>query len=94
MMYTPWGRADSQTEVAPGIWHVTTPRHGGLFVERALRDRLQIQETQYSKGGFYEEDCDWAFVAIAFPEHFSDSMEAARNTLKNAYGGKYAYLAQ
>lgn len=27
---TPWGRSDSQKELADGIWMVTTPSHGGV----------------------------------------------------------------
>jgi hypothetical protein len=33
------------------------------------------------KAGWYEEDCDWAVVALSFPQFFTaDELEAARRT--------------
>jgi hypothetical protein len=89
---TPWGTADLTEQIAPGIWQVSTPGHGGIWVAPELRGRLVKQETPYSRGGWFEEDCDWAFVAVSFPEHFAAQLPVARATLKSAYGGEYASL--
>jgi len=36
------------------------------------------------EGGWYEEDCDWARVVVAFPERFrGEQVTAADETLKN-----------
>lgn len=67
-MRTPWGTSDSAEQVAPGIVFYTTPSHGGYHVSstvnRTMPDSLRLDD------GWYEEDCDWARVALAFPSHF------------------------
>ena len=97
-MHTPWGRADSQTQVADGIVWFGTPSHGGFLI----RDRRRAEMPEpfasfvpFAGVGWYEEDCDWCIVALAFPEHFQDPRslgflqdaeafaEAAERTLRN-----------
>ena len=101
MMQTPWGIAQTQTELRDkaekltGIHHVTTSSHGGYFVEKPLYDTMKVKETPYSKNGFFEEDCDWAFVAITFPYAFTpEYIQAAHNTLHHAYNGRYRNFNQ
>lgn len=36
-----------------------------------------------NENGFYEEDCEWSIVHIAFPEFFPDTQTSAKDTLKN-----------
>jgi len=78
---TPWGIADSVTEVAPGITFYSTPSHGGyhLSPERraAMPPAIRDKET-FARGNWYEEDCDWALVALAFPAYFPpEAIDAA-----------------
>ncbi len=92
MIQTPWGVADHTKEIAAGItWH-STPSHGGyhLSPERVaeMREPLRSFKTfagSDPKGGkWYEEDCDWAIVALAFPQFFpQDAVEAAHASMRN-----------
>lgn len=44
--------------------------------------------------GWYEEDCDWAIVALAFPQFFpADAIPAALATIKNMKPHLYAEVA-
>lgn len=66
---TPWGVADSETTYAPGIVFYATPSHGGFRLDAALNRVVPAQvrsETQW-----YEEDCEWAIVALCFPSAFT-----------------------
>lgn len=70
---TPWGAADWAINYAEGIDCFSTPGHGGFRLS-AVR-RLQMPAglrgfVGYGGPGWYEEDCDWAVVALAFPEVF------------------------
>src|ERR1700712_5170574 len=85
---TPWGLAQSSTEIAPGITFHETASHGGyeLSPARIATMPKPLREFQPFAGpGFYEEDCDWALVALAFPQFFpDDAREAAMRTLKRS----------
>lgn len=81
-VHTPWGVADYAREYAVGIVFYGTPSHGGfkLSAERLVRMHPALRETD----GWFEEDCDWAKVAFAFPECFTDEQhEAAIRALKD-----------
>ena len=70
-MRTPWGESDSVTVIADGIVSVTTPSHGGILLSTELHDQMPAEYRKTFAGGrWYEEDCDWAKVAVTFPEHF------------------------
>jgi hypothetical protein len=92
---TPWGVADSVELVAVGILSVSTPSHGGykLSPERqaVVADRFPGFKT-FAGGPWYEEDQDWAVVAIVFPEHFpAEAVEVANVTAQQSaeYDGLY-----
>lgn len=85
---SPWGAIQSAKQLAPGIWHVTTASHGGIGLssERYAAMPENMKATTYSSGGWYEEDCDWALVAMVFPEAFdAKAIAAAKQTVKNFY---------
>lgn len=74
--HTPWGFSDHSEEHAPGIIFYGTPSHGGFWLSQ---DRLleMPEEIRTARGAFkltnsdwWEEDCDWSLVALAFPEYF------------------------
>lgn len=80
---TPWGTADTQTAYAAGITFFSTPSYGGFYVAPTTRNAMpepyRSHPTFCRKPGWYEEDCDWAVVALAFPQLFSqDELDAAR----------------
>ncbi len=70
---TPWGHADCVEQVAPGIISVSTPSHGGYKVYEPYLSAMHpmLQDTFRGMKGWFEEDCDWAKVAIAYPKLFS-----------------------
>lgn len=77
MITTPWGFADRQTELAPGIISYSTPSHGGIQLSPELNAKVpaHIKAATFNKlgeQGWYEEDVDWAIVAHFFPDAFDD----------------------
>jgi hypothetical protein len=74
-MNTPWGRADNPIEGARGIALVSTPGHGGFRLsderQAALPEPFR-SFVPFAGPGWYEEDCDWCIVVLAFPEEFAD----------------------
>ena len=63
---TPWGPADSVTDLGAGIFSVTTPGHGGLYISgKAFRKvPKRVAETFMNGGHWAEEDCEMP-IAIA-----------------------------
>ena len=86
-MRTPWGLADNKEVIAEGIVNYTTPSHGGIKLSRERQD--QMHSALRLADGWYEEDCDWARVAVNFPLYFQRPLrdgkteaDAARATLR------------
>ena len=75
MTYTPWGNADGAEHIARGIMFYSTPSHGGYHLSPARN--LQVPDALRLPGGWYEEDCDWARVVLAFPQYFPDAVKQA-----------------
>jgi hypothetical protein len=70
---TPWGRADFVSYPAQGFAVVSTPSHGGIFVNP---ERAGLIDAEWRKdSGWYEEDCEALIVAAAYPEHFCRGAE-------------------
>ncbi|KEZ19425.1 hypothetical protein CP98_01946 [Sphingobium yanoikuyae] len=79
---TPWGMSQGATSYADGVVCHSTASHGGFKLDRArntaLHPALRI------KGGWYEEDGDWARVAVGYPDLFTDREKAsADRTLRD-----------
>jgi hypothetical protein len=82
--HTPWGASQSATVYAEGVVSHSTAGHGG-FKLSAARNR-QIHPMLRSKGGFYEEDAEWAIVAITFPHLFTSyERRCAECTVKDSW---------
>ncbi len=66
---------DRVIPVCEGIDLVETAGHGGYRLCPDLWEAMPTawRETEFSRGGFYEEDCDWALVALRFPFVFLGS---------------------
>jgi hypothetical protein len=78
--HTPWGNADEAEQIAPGIWRVSTPSHGGFILSaerRAAMPAYLRAIPTFAGGPNYEEDCDWSIVAMSFPEEFSHAVRVA-----------------
>lgn len=69
-MRTPWGIAQSENTIAEGVTIVTTVGHGGIKLG-AARNR-HVHKAWRQAGGWYEEDDDWAIVALTFPNLFPE----------------------
>jgi hypothetical protein len=75
---TPWGAADFVEEISDGtvtVISVKTPSHGGYFVPKQHLKAIPAAHQAYAakwsgSPQWYEEDCAWAAVVIAFPQLF------------------------
>lgn len=86
---TPWGPAQTSRKLAPGIMLYTTAAHGGIHLSAGKQ--AQMPEYLRCDGGWYEEDCAWALVALVFPQAFTpNQIDAARDTAKSWYPDQYA----
>ncbi len=58
-MHTPWGWSQDITELAEGVWRVSTAGHGGLKLSRERWEELPdvVRDTLFNPG-FAEEDCE------------------------------------
>lgn len=91
-MQTPWGAAQGTKQVSEGIVQVWTASHGGYRLSKtaleAMPEALRNART-YAGAGWYEEDCDWALVALAFPQHFGNyDLLCAVETAMRMWDGK------
>ncbi len=77
---TPWGVSQSGVETdVKGIEFHSTASHGGYWVSPELSPKLAEDYGSATGAGlpdpirsgtWWEEDCAWAFVALAFPAAF------------------------
>lgn len=72
---TPWGQSQQASVVADGITKISTASHGGyrLSPERWIYFQSIFPDFKTFAGDcWFEEDQDWAMVALAFPNHFDE----------------------
>ncbi|MUZ75528.1 hypothetical protein GOZ90_22925 [Agrobacterium vitis] len=85
---TPWGMAQVSRQFADGIVLHSTASHGGFHLAEnanAIVHALYRNDTE-----FYEEDCEWAKVAHAFPQLFTAyERRLADRTLRDFYPDAY-----
>ncbi len=84
---TPWGTSDYSRKYARGLIFYGTPGHGGYHLSPTVN--AKVNEAWRRSSGWYEEDCEWAIVALTFPEHFSEHLEHAKETAKCYYPHQY-----
>lgn len=84
---TPWGTSQDEKKYARGIMWYSTAGHGGFHLSPSVNS--QVPEILRIEDGWYEEDCDWALVAIAFPELFIKDYANAISTMKNWHPDRY-----
>lgn len=66
---TPWGASQGATLYGEGVLFHSTSSHGGFYLSP---DRnAAVHPMLHSASGFYEEDGDWAAVALAWPQLFT-----------------------
>lgn len=66
---TPWGPSQSLVIYGEGVVRHSAAGHGGFKLSRARN--AAVPEPLRIRGGWYEQDSDWARVAVAFPELFT-----------------------
>jgi hypothetical protein len=89
-MRTPWGKADQVYDRGEGIISVSTPGHGGLKLDR--KRNAMVHPAWRCAGGWYEEDLDWAIVALTFKGvagFDEDDIKQAHQTLRDYYPDEY-----
>lgn len=95
---SPWGAIQDKRELAPGIWSVSTAGHGGIKLSRERN--AGIPDYMRNAGGWYEEDCEWAKVAVVYPIGFQREIkiegrptrteaEIAMDTFRNWHPDEY-----
>lgn len=86
---TPWGPAQNTTKIADGIFFVSTASHGGFWLSRERLNQMPdaLKVNKFTNGAaWFEEDCEYARVVIAFPDLFpAVPEEDAKRNLKE-YG--------
>lgn len=81
---TPWGISQGATLYAEGVESHSTAGHGG-FKLSAERNRI-VHPLLRAEGGWYEEDCAWAIVAITFPDLFTGfERRCAERSVKDSW---------
>lgn len=84
---TPWEESQQSRHLGRGIYSVSCAGHGGIFVPTSLLESIPIEgrndAARWSGSeNWYEEDCCWAWVAIAFPALFvTQHVDDAKATL-------------
>ncbi|MGV1908302.1 DUF7007 domain-containing protein [Agrobacterium cavarae] len=81
---TPWGGSQMAVIYAEGVVSHSTAGHGGfhLSADRNARVHLLLRK----ETPWYEEDCEWAIVAISFPELFTGyERSLAEKTVRNTW---------
>lgn len=92
-MYTPWGESDYVKDIGRGIIRADTPSHGGYWVPdheaKAIPASYRARAERSNGGDWYEEDCEWASVAVTFPDLFpTEAVKQAITTI--AWREEYA----
>lgn len=82
--HTPWGTSQGASVYAEGVTAHSTAGHGG-FKLSAERNR-KVHSMLRSAGGWYEEDAEWAIIAISFPHLFTAfERRCAERTVKDSW---------
>lgn len=66
---TPWGPSQGVTRYSDGVTAHSTASHGGFHIAPDLNRKISTALRRDS--GWYEEDCEWAIVAITFTDLFT-----------------------
>ncbi|MNI26089.1 hypothetical protein D3C73_797720 [compost metagenome] len=88
---TPWGGSQLAMIYAEGIVSHSTSGHGGFHLSS---DRNTLGDASVrSAGGWYEEDCEWAIVALTFPDIFTGyERRCAEKIAKDTFPGFWERL--
>ena len=89
--HTPWGCAQQTQLYSEGIVSHSTAEHGGFHL--APHRNAVVNPAWRNDDGWYEEDCQWAKVAMTFPELFTAfERKCAHDTLRNSEPDAYELI--
>lgn len=81
---TPWGGSQLATVYAEGVVAHMTAGHGGFHL--SAERNAKIHPLLRKDTPWYEEDCEWAIVAISFPDLFTAyERSMAERTIRNTW---------
>lgn len=81
---TPWGGSQPATIYAEGVAAHVTAGHGGFHL--SAERNAEVHPLLRKDIPWYEEDCEWAIVAISFPELFTAyERSLAEKTVRNTW---------
>ena len=81
---TPWGPSQGATIFAEGVVCHSTAGHGGFHL--AADRNAKVDRRLRQPGGWYEEDVEWAIVALTFPQLFTGfERRSAEQTVKDSW---------
>lgn len=67
-----WGTLNRRDTYAPGIDWIDAASHGGfiLTADRLAEMPADLRAESFTKDNYFEEDCSYAAVVVAFPQYF------------------------
>ncbi|GEO87261.1 hypothetical protein ASC75_19485 [Aminobacter sp. DSM 101952] len=81
---TPWGASQMATVYAEGITSHMTAGHGGFHL--SMERNLRIHPSLRKETPWYEEDAEWAIVALTFPDLFTTyERRVAGDAIRNSW---------
>jgi hypothetical protein len=90
---TPWGGSQMAVTYADGVVVHMTAGHGGFHLSA---DRnAKIHPLLRKDTPWYEEDCEWAIVAVTFPDLFTAyERSMAKKTIRNTWPDAWETIHQ
>ena len=86
--YTPWGPSQGATVFAEGVDCHSTAGHGGFHL--SVDRNAKVDSGLRNANGWYEEDAEWAIVAITFPDLFTSfERRCADQTIKDSWPDEF-----
>jgi len=81
---TPWGGSQMAVVYAEGVVAHSTAGHGGFHLSSDRNSK--VHPLLRKNTTWYEEDCEWAIVAITFPDLFTaHERSLANKTIRNTW---------
>lgn len=81
---TPWGASQGATHYGEGVTFHSTASHGGFHLSDERNTLVDHRLSRHK--GWYEEDTEWAIVALTFPDLFTDlERRSADQTVRDSW---------
>lgn len=89
---SPWGRIQDVRAIADGISWISTAGHGGFRLSKTRYNEMPayLRACSFTGNQFFEEDCSWCAVVLAFPQFFNADQSLAAQITYNKFYAKVA----